>query len=198
MFFAYTLDMITKKMLKSLKGSLFSRKDMSKLGFTGNDIQELLKSGQIVRLTHGIYNIPELDLSEVELFRASTMRIKGKSAVCLLSALSFYDLTDLIPKKVWLLVDEKKRTIHHDIRLFRSRNPYWKIGIIQDQGFAITSLERTLVDCLTLRRILGTNTAISAIKLAVSRKQTTLSKVIDMAVLLQVEHRIYPYIEGML
>jgi predicted transcriptional regulator of viral defense system len=189
--------MITKRTLKALKGRLFSRKDMAKLGLTGNHIQELLGSGQIWRLSRGVYSLPSQDMNEGSQFQGAILRIKGRSAICLLSALSIYNLTDLIPKKVWLLVDKQKRTIHSDLRLFRTRNPHWKTGIVQNRGYAITSIERTLVECLVHRRLLGTNTAIAAIKTAIARKETTLSKLVDMAVKLEVYHRILPYIESL-
>ena len=189
--------MIEKNSLKALRGRFFSRKDMAKLGLAGNHIQELLNSGQIERFSRGVYSLPNQDMNEESQFQAATLRIRGRSAICLLSALSVYNLTDVIPKKVWLLVDKQKRTIHTDLRLFRTRNPHWKTGIVQNHGYAITSIERTLVEGLVHRRLLGTKTAIAAIKIAITRKETTLSKLIDIAVKLKVEHRIFPYIESL-
>jgi hypothetical protein len=70
---------------------------------------------------------------------ANFRRFGDSVAVCLLSALAFHGLTDEIPKKVWLLVPENKHSAHRDIRLLRSRNPHWKMGIDAQNGYRITN-----------------------------------------------------------
>jgi predicted transcriptional regulator of viral defense system len=187
-----------KSYLKPLKGRLFTRKSLEKAGLTGNHIRELLQSDQIDRVVRGVYCIPGQDLSEYVLFQMAAMRISSRSSVCLLSALSFYSLTDIIPKKVWLMVGKQKRTAKSDIRLFRTANPNWNVGIRKENGFSITSIERTLIDCLVLRKVIGTSEVMSAIKKAIASKQTTLSKLIHMAKDLGVDHRVLPYIEGLI
>lgn len=186
----------TKAILK-LKGNTFSRKQIEDLGLTGNHIQELLKSGHIARLNRGVYQIAGENLSDDEIFHAASIRIKGRSAICLLSALAHYNLTDVIPKKTWLMVDEKTHSSHKDLRVCRTRNPNWKIGIVENKNYSIASIERALVDCLVYKKIVGTNVAISAIKNAIREKKTTLSKVAKMSQLLGVEHRIFQYIESL-
>jgi predicted transcriptional regulator of viral defense system len=189
--------MTPAKTILRLKGNTFSRKQIEALGLTGNHIQELLKSGQIVRLHRGVYQISGENLSDEEIFHAASIRLKGRSAVCLLSALAYYNLTDAIPKKTWLMVDEQTHSSYKDIRVCRTRNPNWKIGIVENKNYSITSIERTLVDCLVYKKIIGTNVAISAIKSAIREKKTTLSKIAKMSQLLGVEHRIYQYIESL-
>lgn len=77
----------------------------------------------------------ETDINSEVLFRSATLRMNCKSAVCLLSALEFYHLTDLISKKVWLMVDQQNRTAKSDIRVFRTANPYWDTGIRKEKAF---------------------------------------------------------------
>ena len=125
------------------------------------------------------------------------MRIDGPSAVCLVSALAFYGITDHIPKKVWLLVPEDKHSAHKDIRLFRSRNPNWKVGIESHKGYKITNLERSIVDALAMKRVLGVTLAVSALKNALQEKKTTLDKILKMATQLGVDHRVMSYIEAL-
>ncbi len=80
------------------------------LGITQSQLKPLLAAAQVLRLSRGVYVLSGADLDDESLFRAATMRIEGPSAVCLLSALAFYGITDQIPKKVWLLVPESKHT----------------------------------------------------------------------------------------
>lgn len=176
-------------------GKPFSRDQLNRLGITSVQLSELLKRESVYRLSRGVYILPGVDLSNETQFQAATIRIDGPSAVCLLSALWYYNLTDHIPKQVWLLVPENKHTSHKDIRLLRSHNPHWKIGIEKHKSFGITSLERTIVDSLCMKRILGQQIGIDALKNALREKKTTLDEILRMAKLLEVYHRISRYIE---
>jgi hypothetical protein len=71
----------------------------------------------------------------------------------------------------------------------------WEIGIVKERGYRITSLERTLVDCLIYHRLVGMQTFTDAVKRAVQQKKTTPGKVLDMAIQLGVGHRLRPYLE---
>lgn len=173
----------------------FSRGELNRLGITSVQLSELLKKEAVYRLSRGVYVLAGTDLSNETQFQAATMRIDGPSAVCLLSALWYYNLTDHIPKKVWLLVPVNKHTAHNDIRLLRTNNPHWKIGIEKHKSFAITTLDRTIVDTLCMKRILGPQIGIDALKTALREKKTTLDKIFRMAKSLGVDHRIQNYIE---
>ncbi len=173
----------------------FSSDDLSRLGVTHAELNDLIEKESVFRLGRGIYVLSGIDLSNEVQFQAATMRIDGPSAVCLASALWYYNITDHIPKKVWLMVPESKHTAHKDIRLLRSRNPQWKIGIEKYKGFAITSLERTLVDSICLKKIIGVQIGVDALKTSLKDKKTNLDKVLRMAISLGVDHRIRNYIE---
>lgn len=175
----------------------FSANDIRGLGVTESQLKSLLADEQVLRLSRGVYVLPGLDLNDEALFRAASMRIDGPSAVCLLSALAFYGLTDQIPKKVWLLVPEHKHTAHKDIRLLRRHKPQWKVGIVHVAGgYKITSVERSIVDALVFKRIIGVNIGISALKMALAQKKTTLDKILKMAKELHVDHQIINYLEA--
>jgi len=186
------------KLLKShFAKTPFSPRDIKGLGITQAQFKPLLAEEQVLRLSRGVYVLPGADLDDESLFRAATMRIEGPSAICLLSALAFYGITDQIPKKVWLLVPESKQTAHKDIRLLRRNDPQWKTGIVTHDGYKITNIERTLVDALALKRILGVSVGVSALKTALADKKTTLDKVLRMATQLKVDHRVMNYLEAL-
>jgi predicted transcriptional regulator of viral defense system len=186
------------KLLQShFKDAPFSPKDINELGITQAQLIQLLHNESIHRLSRGVYVLSGADLSDEAQFRAATMRIDGPSAVCLVSALAYYGITDHIPKKVWLLVPEDKHSAHKDLRLLRSRNPKWKVGIDSHKGYKITNIERSIVDALTTKRALGFSIGVSALKSALQNKKTSLDKIIKMATQLGVDHRVMSYIEAL-
>ena len=182
---------------KALHEGPFTYKDACSYGLTQYKLQRLLEAEIIEKLEHGLYRSTGHDLSDEELYRRAIKKVGTPAAVCLLSALSHYDLSDSIPKQIWLMVPKEKRTKSRNIKLYRARDPHWEIGIISKDGYAITSLERTIVDALCLKKLLAGRLGIDALKAAISSKKTSPSKILDMARKLGLRHRILPYIEAL-
>jgi len=182
---------------KSFKNKPFSLKNAEELGITRYEISKLITQGKVEKLTHGIYVLLKGDASIAEQFKIATVLIGGPSAICLLSALEYYDLTDIISKEIWIMVSANKRTRQRGIRLFRAAHMNLDIGVLKTNDFAITSIERTLVDSLTHQRQISINIAIEALRRAIHLKKTTLSKVVDIANKLGVLRRIQSYIEAL-
>lgn len=184
-----------KKLPKKLQDRPFTYTEATESGLTQYQLNCLLEQDEIERIERGLYQATGIDFSDEELFRQATKLISSKSAVCLLSALSYYQLTDIIPKKVWLMVPASKRTQHNSVKLFRTNKPHWNKGIVSENGFKITSLERTIIGCLTNKSVMSVRVGIDALKLAIRDKQTTGTKILNMADALNVKHRILPYLE---
>ncbi len=185
------------KLPENLQKGLFTTQGALKNGLNKKDLVHLLENDVITRLARGIYCSIEYDLSEEDQAVLATLIVGKPSALCLLSALSYHHLTDIIPKKIWMMVPAEKRTQHSKLRLFRTANPKWNVGIQKEKNYWVTNTERTLVDCLVQKRSLGTQTAVEALRQAIKDKRTTLDEVLKMAARLKLEHRIITYIEAM-
>ena len=185
------------KKLKLPKKSIFTRGEALAAGLTVYGLRQLIARGTIEKVNRGVYRVSSAEVSEEESYKAASLRIGFPSAICVLTALSHYQLTDAIPKKAWLLVDASKRTGHRDIRLLRARNAHWKVGIEKRGGYWLTSLERTLVESVIYRRFIGSNVAMEAVRRAVREEKTTLGDLMDMAKQLGVRDRLRPYIEAL-
>lgn len=176
--------------------SPITRKELERLGVSRNALESLIKEDKLLRVGRGVYQLPSVELDNECLYRSATKRIKGRSAVCLMSALSYYNLTDEISKQTWLLVDANGRFYHKDIRLDCSRNPNWKIGIIKADGYQITTLERTIVDAIILKKKFG-NLGIEALKKALKEKLSTTNRIMDLASKLEVDEVVLPYLQAL-
>lgn len=189
--------MRAKKSLKTVKKNIFSRQELEEYGFYPYSIQKSLREGRLVKVSWGIYKMtePEAEITHEERFREATAIVGLKSAICLLSALEYYNLTDQITDSVWIMVPDHKRSQSQKVTLFRTRNPYWSIGVKKRKGYKITSLERTLVDSLAHPQKIAKLESIEALKRALSKKLTTLTKVYKMAKTLGFEERLRPVFE---
>jgi predicted transcriptional regulator of viral defense system len=137
------------------------------------------------------------EYNEVNQFKVATLVVGQPSAICLISALSVYGLTDVIPRKTWITVPAAKRTQISSLKVLRQSDPQWNIGIEEKDGYMITSIERTLVESFCYKNLIGSTVPIEALREAVRKKLTTPSKVLDMAKKMEVVHRILPYLEAM-
>lgn len=186
-----------RKLPASLGSTPFTTRDAMRAGLSYYELRKLVKDGTLEQMARGVYRLSGQDLSDEEAFAAASARIGFPSAVCLVSALAHYHLTDLIPKKTWLLVEVQKRTQHKDIRVLRTRDPRWNVGIERRKDYWITAIERTLVEALIYKSLIGTSTAIESLRRAVQNKKASLGKVMEMGERLGVAHRIRPYIEAL-
>ena len=184
---------------KKLHSRPFTWAEAKALGLTQYAVQQLLDKGTIERLSRGIYRSKTyIDLPEEDQYNAVLLRVGQPSAICLISALAYYHLTDVIPKKTWVLVNANKITAQKDIRLWRRRNPNWNVGVKTMDGLAITTVERTLVECLRYSNLVGgPSLVLSAVRLALGEKKTTMSDLLKMSEKLGAKKRILPYLEAL-
>ncbi len=156
----------------------------------------MVKVGRLERVRRGVYQVSNADLGEKEeLYHIATLRCGIPSVICLLSALDYYHLTDQIPKRTWVLVPDSKRVVAPDLKLVRSRRPQWNIGIRKTKRYWITTLDRTLIDCIVYMRLIGNQVALYALKRAIAQQKTKPRVLLDLAKKMNVAHRIRPYVE---
>jgi predicted transcriptional regulator of viral defense system len=161
-------------------------------------IARQIDKAQLVRLTKGVYVDPE-DLVGLDgdFYRVSLI-CRKPSAICLLSALQYYGLTEQIFGGVWILVPYKRTPPRSkSIRVVRSRAPRFRTGITNKKTFRITNVERSIVDTFTYSRRLGIDTAVQALKKAIENRMTTKEKVFLMAKKLNKLKKILPYLESL-
>jgi predicted transcriptional regulator of viral defense system len=185
-----------KNKLKRLNKQRFGFKDFKKLGLSYYEFRKLISEGLIEKVARGVYQKAGKNYSEEDNFITATSVIGKPCAICMLSALEYYKLTDHIAKKTWLMVSITKRTSVANIRLFRRKNPKWNIGVENKKTYSITNIERTLVETIVYRSILGSDISIAALKKALKYKKTTLDKIWKMAGKLGFKNRIKSIIEA--
>ncbi len=158
-----------KKLAPLLKAPSFTSADARARGVTAATLVYYVNQGAIKRVGHGIYkgsDSPEADFKWEDLVEA-VQRTKG-GVVCLISALTIYELTDQIPREYWIAI--KNETSHHGsklTRIIRLRNMTLglskiKVGEIE---VPIFDRERTIIDSF---RHLSIEIAIKALKAALA------------------------------
>jgi len=183
--------------INTLKKKPFSSKEAQNFGINRHLLKQLEIQGAIEKIAHGIYVVTGQSLTRDEEFKRATFKVGQPAVICLLSALEYYDLTDIIPKEIWMMVPANKRANQREIRIFRTQQLNLDIGVVKRSGFSITTIERTIIDSLIHQRQLPVTIGINALRRALQLKKTTLSQIVDMAKTLHVFHRIRAYVEAL-
>ncbi len=69
-------------------------------------LTRLHREGLLDRPSRGLYVLPDADVTEHHSLAEACRRVQH-AVVCLISALSFHELTTQIPHEVWLAIDRK-------------------------------------------------------------------------------------------
>lgn len=183
---------------KKLRKRPFTVKEAIAAGVSRSALSRWAAVELLEHVSRGVYQLPEVDDGTMEyLYQTATLRCGTPSCICLLSALEHYHLTDEITRQVWIMVPHSKRVQSSQLKLIRSRNPKWKIGIQKYRGYWITTLDRTLIEGIIHKSMLGFHIPLTALKQALEEKKTTLSAVHAMAKKMGVANRVRPYIEAL-
>lgn len=150
---------------------LFTADDARKLGVSAALLDYYVKKGELQRLSRGIYRNAKtktnLELRWEDLIIAALTIPEG--AVCLLSALAVYGLTEEIPREHWIAIPHRLRASRRShVRCVRMRDMTIGKTEINLGGtqVPIFDRERTVVDAF---RYLGREAAIKALKMYFSQ-----------------------------
>lgn len=178
--------------------SIFTYSDAINATITPSQFRQYCLQKKIIKLSRNTYTTLQTDLSVDAQFQAASAYLKTPAIVCLLSALSYYELTDLIPKQIWLFVASTKRSRRQDLKLIRRTDMRLDIGIIDHNGFQMTSIPRTLIEMVWYDTYVGTQTGIQAIKTAISEDKTSLNDIMNLAKALKMKSKLMPIIQTLL
>jgi hypothetical protein len=175
-----------------------TRSDLQRDGHSGRTIQKLIKSGEIVRTRQGIYRLAHATpIGESSFVEAC--RIAPLGVICLLSALSHYDLTTQIPTAVYLAVSTGTKNQAPDdlqiqyIEMLPQLLKHDVLRVAASGGgfYRIFSKERSVCDAFRYRRSVGEDVAYEALG-SLLRTQYSRSALIKAAHLTRTESFVLP------
>ncbi|MBI4397745.1 MAG: type IV toxin-antitoxin system AbiEi family antitoxin domain-containing protein [Candidatus Omnitrophica bacterium] len=175
-----------------------------KAGFHPDTLLVLEKERVIEKIGRGLYKLQENSvLSNPDLVVAALQVPKG--VVCLVSALSFHEVTDEVPHYVDLAIPRGARANKIDfppIKYYRFTFEAWKAGIeehrIDGHIVRIYSLAKTIADCFKFRNKIGVQIAREALKVAVTEKKAPPKEIMWYAKICRVTNIIKPILEAII
>ena len=80
--------------------------ELREAGVTAATMSRMVRAGEVIRLSRGVYQLPDADLDANHSLAEAAKRVP-KGVVCLVSALAFHGLTDQLSPKVWMAIGPK-------------------------------------------------------------------------------------------
>lgn len=194
-----TSDLI--KVFKANKGILrFSR--ILEEGFHRKQMRALLDGGKIRRMGRGLYQLADAPALSNPDFVSAVLQ-SPKSVICLISALSFHEVTDEIPRRVDLAIPTSSRANkieYPPVKYFYFSKTAWESGIeihkIDSHDVRVYDLAKTIADCFKFRNKIGFDVIQKALKVAITEKHVRPSKIMEYAKVCRVANVIRPYLEA--
>jgi predicted transcriptional regulator of viral defense system len=171
-------------------------------GITRYMLYSLRDKGIIEQVSRGVYRLVELPpMSNPDLVTVS-LRFPN-AVICLISALSYHNITTQIPHAVSVAVARDSRVPSLDyppIQAHRFSYEAYNSGIenreIDGVPVKIYNTEKTLADCFKFRNKIGMEVVLEALKLYRSRQQFNIYKLLTYAKICRVKNIMTPYLEA--
>jgi predicted transcriptional regulator of viral defense system len=161
-------------------------------------------SGALEVVSRGVYRLADSSpLGNPDLVTVAT-RVPG-GVICLISALTFHELTTQIPHEVHVALPrgaEEPRLDHPPIKTYRFTGEAYTEGVetheLDGVFVRIYSPEKTLADCFKFRNKVGLDSAVEAVRFYRERKRVKVDDLMRYAAICRVKKIIRPYLEALL
>lgn len=183
------------------RGGFARRGELLPALMSARTLQKYMEQEIIQRWGRGMYRLREDNLPDApEMLMVA--RKYPASVICLVSALSFHDLTTQIPHAVDIAIPYRgnaPKSTYPLIRTYRFRDAIYEAGIdIQDiQGvpLKVYNKEKTLVDVFRFRNRIGMDVFLEALNTYAKNYPINLPLLHEYAALRGVSRTIMPYLE---
>jgi predicted transcriptional regulator of viral defense system len=197
--------------------SLLNRQGMARLsefvreGITGATIARMREKGLILQLGRGLYQLPYSG-GDTNHALAEAAKLVPKGVVCLGSALAFHQLTDTIPRSVWMAIGPKDRRPaikHPPLQIVRFREKMLHAGVeehrIERVNVRVFNAAKTVVDLFRYRQSAGKrykkspglNLALEGLREALRQRQATPAQISEYAIDAGIWKIVEPYLQAM-
>jgi len=173
-------------------------------GIYSSTLSLLCTKGILENISRGLYRLIEESLPANPDFVSVSRKVPG-GVICLISALSFYELTLQIPHEVYIALHRgarKPKLDYPPVRVFTFIGDAFSEGVetkyIDKIPVKIYCIEKTIADTFKFRNKIGLDTATEALRAYIERKDKDLDKLMYYADICRVSRVIRPYIEALI
>lgn len=183
-------------------GGIIHTGEAIKSGINSKTLYELRDRGALEQLSRGVFRVIELDISNPDFVTVITRA--PHAVICLISALSFHEITTQIPHQVDIAIARNARSPKIEwppISAYRFSSDAFQAGIpehnIDGVIVQIYSPEKTLADCFKYRNKIGLDVALEALQYYKERKKFKVDDIYKYSKICRVENVLLVVIDHM-
>jgi predicted transcriptional regulator of viral defense system len=173
-----------------------------RLGISRKTLYAMRDAGVVVPVSRGVYRLASLEpLAHPDLVTVAKRIPQG--VLCLISALSFHELTMQVPHAIDVALERgktKPRLAYPPTRFFWFSGPAFHEGIeaheLDGVQVRVYDPEKTLVDCFRYRNQIGMDVAVEGLRLWREHRKKKLDVLLKYARMRHVEQAMRPYLEA--
>jgi len=172
-------------------------------GVTAATMSRMERDGEVLRLARGLYQLPDAPLDAHHSLAEAAKRLP-KGVVCLVSALAFHELTDQMPRQVWMAIGHKDwapKMGGVPVRLVRFADRLLadsvEIHTVEGVPVKVFGVAKTIADCFRYRSKIGLSVAIEGLQEALRQRKATPGEIARYAEHGAVATVIRPYLEAL-
>lgn len=184
------------------KKGLIGARDVQELGIPRQALYGLYEKGLLIRAARGMYMLPDAPITEYQNLIEVAKKIPT-AVVCLISALSFYEITTQIPDQIWIAVPRdtwRPKMAYPPLRYTVLTEKTYRFGIqevdINGAKIKIYSPAKTVADCFKFRNKVGLDIAIEALREVWRTRIATMNELTEAAKVNRVLKIMRPYMEA--
>ena len=181
-----------------------TRKQAVEAGMSPNTFYAMKKAGVITIVSRGWYRLADMPPTSNPDLATVALRVP-KGVICLISALSFHEITTQISHMVYVALEKNSaepRLDHPPIRTFRFSGESFRAGVethsIDGIETKIYNVEKTIADCFKFRNKIGLDVALEALSTYRRSEKFDAGILLKYARICRVEKVIRPYLEAVL
>ena len=186
----------------AMKKGIIRAEDVEAVGISRNYLYRMHKEGLLEKNAVGLYTLPEAPVTENSSLAEVAKRLPH-AVVCLISALSYHEITTQIPHEIWLTIPRgswRPDVEYPPLNLTYVSGPAYSFGIqehvINGVTVKIYSPAKTVADCFKFRNKVGLDVAIEALREAWHSRKVTIDELVEAAGVDRVSNIMRPYLEA--
>jgi predicted transcriptional regulator of viral defense system len=175
--------------------------DLRAQGIHPQQLRRLTESGALVRVSRGLYTLPDADFTEFQTYVEACTRFP-RGTICLLSALRFHELTTQNPFQIWMSFDNRWGLPSDNLIPLRQINMSGEsltagieTHLVAGIPVRVYDVPKTIADCFKYRSTVGLDVALEALKEAWTERKLDLDILYKYARICRVQRIIQPYLE---
>ena len=194
----------TERVLKLVReAGILRPRDLDSHGIPRQYLRILCDRGLVRRVGRGLYVALDADLTEHHGLARACKRVPD-GVICLLSALSFHELTTQSPHQVWLAVGRRSlfsKTQTTGLRIVRFSGEALTSGIethrIEGVNVRVYAPAKTVADCFKYRNKTGLDVALEALRECWRQRRASMDDLCHYAKICRMTNVMRPYLESL-